>query len=121
TIAFSRQWMNPRLAGSYSRAMTAALAGGGYTATGTSAISNAGRGTGAKSRSTKKLFDFEVNHLPGNFVESVYEGFRNQDWGGVLLQLLAILVPAGLMIFFARDCYYRRRGEETIRLISRGN
>src|SRR5262249_5477410 len=117
TIAFSKQWMNPTLAGSYSRAMSAALAGGGYTGTGPRTVSNAGAGTGAKGRPAKKLFDFEVDRLPG-FVESVYERFRNQDWSGVFLSLMAILVPAGLVIFFARDRYYRRRGEETIRLIS---
>jgi len=34
----------------------------------------------------------------------------------VFVSLMFILAPAGLVVFFARDRYYRRRDIETIRL-----
>jgi len=64
----------------------------------------------------KPVFDFEVDNVVG-FVQRVTERFRNQDWGNVFLPLLLILGPAGFLIFLVRDRYYRRRGEETIKLI----
>ena len=118
TIAFSRQWMSPTLAGSYSRAMKAALAGGGYAGSRpVSASATKGAGVGVKGTLRKKpVFDFEVDNVAG-FVQRVTERFRNQEWGGVFLTLLLILAPAGFLIFLVRDRYYRRRGEETIKLI----
>jgi hypothetical protein len=58
------------------------------------------------------------NHstLPVDFVQAVLQRFRNQDWSGVFLSLTLMLVPAGLVIFVARDRYYRRRGDDTLKL-----
>ena len=115
TIEWSRQWMNPVLASSYSRAMNAALRGSGYP--GAQPVFTQGA-----SASGRPLFDFTVDHLPNhspepaNFVEVVIRNIRNQDWSGVFGSLLAILAPGGLVVFFARDRYYRRRDTETIRL-----
>jgi cobaltochelatase CobN len=121
TIAWSQQWMNPTLAGSYSRAMTAALAGSGYSGA-TSALSKTDSNFARSGRSKKGLFDFTTDHLPNHstlpvdFVQAVLQRFRNQDWSGVFLSLTLMLVPAGLIIFVARDRYYRRRGDETLKL-----
>ena len=115
TVEWSRQWMNPVLASSYSRAMNAALRGSGYP--GAQPVFTQGA-----SASGRPLFDFTVDHLPNhspepaNFVEVVIRNIRNQDWSGVFGSLLAILAPGGLVVFFARDRYYRRRDTETIRL-----
>src|SRR5262245_53904150 len=87
TIERSRQLMNPVLAASFSRAMQAALSGGGY----------AGRPSPsgiAKRARSKPLFDFTVDHLPSgataadDFVDVVLQRIqrmRNEDWGGVFL------------------------------------
>jgi len=53
---------------------------------------------------------------PATFVEVVLHRFRNQDWSGAFVYLLLILVPSGLVVFVARDRYYRRRGALTIDL-----
>jgi cobaltochelatase CobN len=115
TIQFSREQMNPVLASSYSRAMQAALSGTGYPRS-----SPAHSGTGAAT--SRPLFDFVTDHLPhraaaeADFVDVVLQRIRNQDWDSVFLYLLLILAPTGVVIFFARDRYYRRRGAESIEL-----
>jgi hypothetical protein len=113
--------MNPTLASSYSRAMTAALSGHGYPRA-RPGLSETGAAL-VRNSSGKSVFDFTVDRLPNSsavsvsLVQSVFRRIRNQDWSGVFLPLLGILMPAGLVIFFARDRYYRRRGER-IQLIA---
>jgi cobaltochelatase CobN len=120
TIERSRQLMNPVLAASYSRAMQAALAGGGYS--GRPSPSGV-----AKNSRSKPLFDFTVDHLPSgaaatdDFVDIVLqriERMRDQDWGTVFLWLIAVLLPSGIAVFFVRDRYYRRRGSGITPLLS---
>jgi cobaltochelatase CobN len=122
TISFSREWMSPALAASYSRAMRAALSGNGYAGTPPSFAPNGSRGgkTGAK----RPLFDFTADQLPkalssADFVTAVFRRIRNQDWSVVLLYLLLVLVPSGLTIFVVRDRLYRGRGSECIQLTLR--
>jgi cobaltochelatase CobN len=130
TIERSRQLMNPVLAASYSRAMQAALSGNGYGGArpsfpeGSATSSMATR----NGRSKKPLFDFTADHLPNgapvDIVDAVFQGIqrmRNQDWSGVFLSLLLVLLPSGIAIFFLRDRYYRRRGLEPIQLTLKGN
>ena len=107
--------MNPVLSCSYTRAMNAALRGSGYP--GAQPVFSQG-----KFASGRPLFDFTVDRLPhhsvepANLVEVIIQKIRNQDWSGVFVSLVFILAPAGLVVFFARDRYYRRRDIETIRL-----
>jgi len=118
TIAWSRQWMNPTLAGSYSRAMRAALSGNGYSGT-QGRLFRGTSGSGMNVKSKKPLFDFTVEDVPAapvDFVQDVFRRIRAQDWSSVFLMLLLVLVPSGFAIFVLRDRYYRRRGGETIQL-----
>jgi hypothetical protein len=124
TIERSRQLMNPVLAASYSRAMQAALSGGGYS--GTRPVSaKVLAAPAAKGRSRKPLFDFTTDHLsdgavPADFVDAVFQRIRrmrNEDWSGLFLWLLLVLVPSGIAIFFARDRYYRWRKENITLLL----
>jgi hypothetical protein len=68
------------------------------------------------------LFDFTADHFPArstapvDLVQRVFQRIRSQDWSGVFLMLVSVLVPSGFAIFVVRDRYYRRRGGETIRL-----
>ena len=113
--------MNPTLAGSYSRAMQAALSGGGYSGA-RPVNSGAASGSGIDRPSTRRLFDFTTDHLPGesampvSFVQAVYHRIRNQDWSAAFGWLLLILVPSGFGVFVVRDRYYRRRAGQPIRL-----
>ena len=122
TIERSRQLMNPVLAGSYSRAMQAALSGAGYTGARPSR-SKFSAGGKTNSRLKRPLFDFRVDHLPNGAAEPVdivdvfIHGIRNYNWSNVFIPLLLMLFCAGIAVFFVRDRYYRRRGDETIRLI----
>jgi cobaltochelatase CobN len=121
TIAWSREWMNPTLAASYSRAMQAALSGPGYSGSQPTLAKADGHAV-TDQRRGKRLFDFTTDRLPTDsavavdFVQTIFRRFRSQDWSGVFLTLLAILLPAGLIIFVARDRYYRRRGDEPIQI-----
>jgi cobaltochelatase CobN len=124
TIELSRQLMNPVLAGSYSRAMQAALSGGGYSGA-PSSPSKVSPSVATKHRLKKPLFDFEVDHLQDNVAGSVdfvdvvlqrIQRMRNQDWNTAFLALLLVLLPSGVVIFFIRDRYYRRRGTATLSL-----
>ena len=120
TIQRSRELMNPALAGSYSRAMQAALSGGGYGGQPSPASAN------ARGRSKKPLFDFETDRLPSGAATPVdlvdvvlqrIQRMRDEDWGTVFLWLLIVLLPAGIVVFFLRDRYYRRHRIEPIRII----
>jgi len=115
TIEWSRQWMNPTLAASYSRAMKAALSGNGYPGARPS-FSASTYASGVNVRAKRPLFDFTDEKSAVSIAEAVFRRIRNQDWGGVFLSLLLILVPSGFAVFFVRDRYYRRRGAETIQL-----
>ena len=121
TIAWSQQWMNPSLGGSYSRAMGAALSGNGYPGA-QHELSSADIQTGRTARAKKPLFDFSVDRLPNHsvlpvgLIDTVFRRIRNQDWSEAFAYLFLILVPAGLAVFFVRDRYYRRRGFESIQL-----
>jgi cobaltochelatase CobN len=120
TIEWSRQWMNPRLAQAYSRAMNAALSGNGYR--GGPALPTRSRYGGTRARSRGPRFDFAVKGLPGRwgtpigFVDAVFRRIRNQGWSSVFGWLAVVLIPSGVAVFVMRDRYYRRRGPETIRL-----
>ena len=123
TITWSKEWMNPALAGSYARAMSAALTGSGYAGAQTSFTESghSSRADGRSGRTAKPLFDFTADHLPNKqtpltLVENVLRRIRNQDWDIVAAYMLLVLCPGGLMIFFVRDRYYRLRGSESIQL-----
>ena len=113
--------MSSALALSYSRAMAAALQGSGYPGA-QFEFSNGVSRPAANRSSAKRLFDFTADRLPNHssspatFVEVVLHGLRNQDWSGVFVYLLLILIPSGLVVFVARDRFYRRRGAVTIDL-----
>jgi cobaltochelatase CobN len=116
--AWSREWMNPELQKSYTRAMQAALSGSGYSGVPVSAAKFGG-GPGRGGR--KPLFDFTAamkpdTGAPVSLIETVFRRIRNQDWNDVFLGLFMFLVPAGLAVFFVRDRYYRRRGSECVAL-----
>jgi cobalamin biosynthesis Mg chelatase CobN len=117
TIAWTRQWMNPTLAASYSRAMKAALSGTGYPGA-QRTFSSSMPASAMNLKAKRPLFDFtvEVEKAPVTLVQAVFQRIRNQDFGGVFLSLVLILVPAGVAVFFVRDRYHRRRGGETIQL-----
>jgi cobaltochelatase CobN len=120
TTAWSQQWMNPELQKSYARAMRAALSGNGYSGITPSAKSARGIGRGA-ARGTRPLFDFTASRAPDpslavSVIEDVFRRIRSQDWSDLFLGLFLFVLPAGLMIFFVRDRYYRRRGSGCIAL-----
>jgi hypothetical protein len=121
TIEWSRRWMNPVLASSYSHAMIAALRGNGYPGM-QPVFSRTASVPGMSVGSRKRLFDFRIDHLPSHsttpvtFVEAVVQRIRHQDWSSVFLSFLFILVPSGIAVFLVRDRYYRRRGSGTIQL-----
>src|SRR5581483_11693191 len=123
TIQRSRELMNPVLAASYSRAMQAALSGGGYSGAGAASSNATARSAAATGRLRKPLFEFKADHIPGDtpepvdIVDAVMTGIRNYDWSSVFLPLVLILSGSGVVVFFVRDRYHRRRGAETIRLI----
>lgn len=68
------------------------------------------------------MFDFTVDRLPNqpvlpvSIVDNVLRRIRNQDWSDLFVYLFLILVPSGLVVFLARDRYYRRRGVKSIQL-----
>ena len=117
TIAWSRQWMNPTLAASYSRAMKAALSGTGYAGA-QRPFSSSMAAAAVNVKAKRPLFDFtvELEKVPVTLVQTVFQRIRNQDFGGVFLSLVLILVPSGFAVFFVRDRYHRRRGGEPIQL-----
>jgi cobaltochelatase CobN len=120
TIAWSKQWMNPALAGPYSRAMKAAVTGDTYAATQPVFSKSAIKGKAVPSMGG--LFDFVVDGgatrelRPTNIVEQVFRIIRIQDWGITFAYLTLVLLPSGIIVFFARDRYYRYRHSEPIRL-----
>jgi cobaltochelatase CobN len=116
TISWSRQWMNPTLAASYSRAMKAALSGNGYPGATRTAFSTSTPASGLTVRVKRPLFDFTAEEAPVTLVQAVFQRIRTQDWSSVFLLLFLVLVPSGFAVFFVRDRYHRRRGGETIQL-----
>ena len=114
--------MNPTLAASYSRAMKAALSGTSYAGA-QRPFSSSMASAAVNVKAKRPLFDFtvEVEKAPVTLVQTVFQRIRNQDFGGVFLSLVLILVPSGFAVFFVRDRYYRRRGSETIQLTLDGS
>jgi len=120
-IAWSKQWMNPDLAGPYSRAMKAATTRTAYSQTKLQFAPQVHRG--ATKGSVRGLFDFVVTasvlnteSVPVGILEQMFRRISVLDWGIAFVYLALILLPSGLVIFFARDRYYRRRDFESVRL-----
>ena len=109
--------MNPTLAASYSRAMKAALSGNGYPGA-RQPFSSSIPESATNVKAKRPLFDFtvEAEKAPVTLIQAAFRRVRNQDFGGVFLSLVLILVPSGFAVFFVRDRYHRRRGSETIQL-----
>jgi cobaltochelatase CobN len=121
TIAWSKQWMNTAIVGPYSRAMKAAITGNTYSDT-KPVVSKSAIPGQATSGFKGGLFDFVAERGPGeettggNIVERVFRTIRVQGWGTTFVFLILILLPSGVMVFVARDRYYRHRRFEPIRL-----
>src|SRR5215471_16457001 len=120
-IAWTKRWMNPDLTGPYSRAMNTAITGTVYRQT-TSPFAQSAAHRGASNGPARGLFDFVVSGsateggAPISVVEQIFRRIRVHDWGLTFVYLALILVPSGILIFFARDRYYRHRHFESMRL-----
>jgi cobaltochelatase CobN len=123
-IAWSKQWMNPDLLGPYSRAMNTAITGTVYRQTASPFAPSAAH-RGASNGPARGLFDFVASGsaieegAPISVVEQIFRRIRVQDWGLTFVYLVLILLPSGILIFFARDRYYRHRHFESARLTLR--
>jgi ABC-type glycerol-3-phosphate transport system permease component len=56
-----------------------------------------------------------------SLVETVLRRIRDQDWGYIFAGLILIVFPSGMIVFFLRDRYYRRRGAECVPLTLKGD
>ena len=120
-IAWTKRWMNPDLTGPYSRAMNTAITGTIYRQT-TSLFAQSAAHRGASNGPARGLFDFVVSGsaieggAPISVAEQIFRRIRVQDWGITFVYLGLVLVPSGILIFFARDRYYRHRHFESVGL-----
>jgi hypothetical protein len=77
---------------------------------------------GTNNGGARGLFDFVSSGraieqgAPISVVEQIFRRIRVQDWGITFVYLVLVLLPSGILIFFARDRYYRHRHFESEQL-----